>query len=139
MPAEPSWPGTPTGTTGTIGARASTTIPATIRTGTPTITRTRARTTTGIPARMPSTTPTFTAAGRSRGEAMDPRLREAIESGWHVAVIGLAFPPVARTVARSRSARRLTALLLAGGAVWHIAVAVMATEASRRRRFYVCR
>jgi hypothetical protein len=48
--------------------------------------------------------------------------REAVELGWHLAIVALVLPPVAGRIARSRAAAAIAGTALVVGAGWHVAV-----------------
>lgn len=64
-----------------------------------------------------------------------PLAREAVEMGWHIAVIAVAVPLVQRQMARNRYARAAALALLLSGAAWH---AVSAYKGSRNRGWVTC-
>jgi len=43
-----------------------------------------------------------------------------VETGWHLLAIVIAFPPIARQVARDRRISGLATTFLLAGAAWHV-------------------
>ena len=51
--------------------------------------------------------------------APKPLKKELLESGWHLAVVGLVTPPALRWLSTHRVGRDLALMAMVGGAVWH--------------------
>jgi hypothetical protein len=57
--------------------------------------------------------------------------REITEAGWHIAIIPLTLPFVARTLVRHRTLSVLATAALLAGAVWHCVAALRELRTER--------